>query len=162
MGGGRFGPIFAGDIRRQRVNRMRGFGHWRSHPDEIYVTVDGELVYFLRAVDHEDEILESFVTRTRDKAAALTCMKKTLKRQGSPEAITTDGLRSYRATMKDLGNGEKQGVDRRANNRVKNSQLPFRRRERSNDQIQTDEDATKVCERPRQRPQLLRFRTPSR
>ena len=25
----RFGPIFAGDIRRQRVNAMRGFRHWR-------------------------------------------------------------------------------------------------------------------------------------
>ena len=25
----RFGPIFAGDLRRQRVSRMRGFRHWR-------------------------------------------------------------------------------------------------------------------------------------
>lgn len=129
MGGGRFGPIFAGDIRRQRVDRMRGFGHWRSHPDEMYVTVDGELVYLLRAVDHECEILESFVTGTRDKAATLIFMKKTLTRHGSPDAITTDGLRSYRGAMRDLVNEEKQGVDRRANNRVKNGQLPFRRRE---------------------------------
>jgi putative transposase len=41
------------------------------------------------------EILESFVTKTRDKQAALTFMKKALKRDGSPEAFTTDGLRSY-------------------------------------------------------------------
>ncbi|HEX8340679.1 MAG TPA: hypothetical protein VF624_07195, partial [Tepidisphaeraceae bacterium] len=27
----RFGPMFAGDIRRQRVSRMRGFRHWRWH-----------------------------------------------------------------------------------------------------------------------------------
>jgi putative transposase len=25
----RFGPTFAGDIRRQRLSRMRGFRHWR-------------------------------------------------------------------------------------------------------------------------------------
>jgi len=25
----RFGPLFAGEIRRQRVSRMRGFRHWR-------------------------------------------------------------------------------------------------------------------------------------
>ena len=88
---GRFGPLFAGDIRRQRVNRMRGFRHWRWHLDEMYVKLNGEMVYLWRAVDHEGEILESFVTRTRDKAAALTFMKKTLKRHGSPEAIRTDG-----------------------------------------------------------------------
>jgi len=36
----------------------------------------------------------SYVTKPRDKAAALTFMKKALKRHGSPEAITTHGLRS--------------------------------------------------------------------
>ena len=58
-------------------------------------------------------------------------MKKALKRQGSPEAITTDGLRSYRAAMNELGNAGKQEVGRWANNRVENSHLPFRRRERA-------------------------------
>ena len=70
------------------------------------------MVYLWRAVDHEGEILESYVTRTRDKGAALTFMKKALKRHGSPEAITTDGLRSYRAAMNELGNAEKQEVGR--------------------------------------------------
>lgn len=53
-----------------------------------------------RAVDHDREILESFITKTRDKGAALTFKKKALKRHGLPDAITTDGLRSYRAAMK--------------------------------------------------------------
>lgn len=57
-------------------------------------------------------MLESYVTRTRDKVAALAFMKKALKRHGSPEAITTDGLRSYRAAMNDLGNAEKREVGR--------------------------------------------------
>jgi len=76
-------------------------------------------------------VLESYVTKTRDKGAALTFMKKALKRHGSPEAITTDGLRSYKAAMKELGNARKQEVGRWANNRVENSHLPFRRRERA-------------------------------
>ena len=46
------------------------------------------------------------------------------------EAITTDGLRSYGAAMGALGNGAKQEVGRWANDRVENSHLPFRRRER--------------------------------
>jgi len=58
-------------------------------------------------------------------------MKKTLKRHGSPEQIAADGLRSYRAAMNGLGNAEKQEVGRWANNRVENSHLPFRRRERA-------------------------------
>jgi transposase-like protein len=43
------------------------------------VKLNGEMVYLWRAVDHEDEILESYITRTRDKEAALRFMKKTLK-----------------------------------------------------------------------------------
>jgi putative transposase len=110
---------------------MRGFRHWRWHLDEVYVKINGETRHLCRAVDYEGEVLESFVTKTRDKAAALTFMKKALKRHGSPEAITTDGLRSYRAAMNELGNADKQEIGRWANNRVENSHLPFRRRERA-------------------------------
>jgi putative transposase len=127
----RFGPLFAGDIRRQRVSRMRGFRQWRWHLDEVYVKINGEMHYLGRAVDHEGEVLESYVTKSRDKKAAFAFMKKTLKRHGSPEAITTDGLRSYKAAMTELGNEAKQEVGRYANNRCENSHLPFRRRERA-------------------------------
>jgi putative transposase len=127
----RFGPLFASDIRRQRVNAMRGFRHWRWHLDEVYVKINGEMHYLWRAVDHEGEILESFVTKTRDKSAALAFMRKALKRHGNPETINTDGLASYKAAMRDLGNAQKQEIGRWANNRVENSHLPFRRRERA-------------------------------
>ncbi len=127
----RFGPMFAADIRRQRVSRMRSSCHWRWHLDEMYFKLNGEMVYLWRAVDHEGEILESFVTKKRDKDAAFVFMKEALKRHGSPEKITTDGLRSYRAAMNELDNADKQEVRRWANNRVENSHLPFRRRERA-------------------------------
>jgi putative transposase len=58
-------------------------------------------------------------------------MKKALKRHGSPEAITTDGLRSYKAAMDELGNAGKQEIGRWANNRVENYHLSFRQRERA-------------------------------
>ena len=127
----RFGPLFASDIRRHRANQMRGFRHWRWHLDEMYVKLNGEMAYLWRAVDHEGEILESYVTKTRDKKAALRFMKKALRRHGSPASIVTDGLKSYRAAMSDIGNAEKQEVGRHANNRAENSHLPFRRRERA-------------------------------
>ncbi len=127
----RFGPIFAADIRRQRVSRIKGFCHWNWHLDEVYVKINGEMHYLWRAVDQEGEILESFVTKTQDKKAALTFMRKALKRHGSPEAIVTDGLKPYRAAMTVLGNEQKQQIGRHANNRAENSHLPFRRQERA-------------------------------
>src|ERR1700753_2514952 len=45
----RFGPMFAADVRRQRVNRMRSFRHWRWHVDEVFVKVNGERHYLWRA-----------------------------------------------------------------------------------------------------------------
>ena len=92
--------MFAADIRCQRVSAMRGFRHWRWHLDEVFVKINGETHYLWRAVDYEGEILESYVTRTRDKAAALSFMKRTLKRHGAAEAITTDGLKSYGAALR--------------------------------------------------------------
>ncbi len=127
----RFGPIFANDIRRQRVFHMRGFRRWRWHLDEMYVKLNDEMVYVWRAVDHEGEILESYVTKARDKAAALASLKRALKRHGRPEVIVTDGLCSYGAAMADLGNPGKRELGRWLNNRVENSHLPFRRRERA-------------------------------
>ncbi len=127
----RFGPMFAADIRRQRVSRMKGFRQWRWHLDEVFVKINGERHYLWRAVDHEGEILESFVTKKRDKAAALAFLKKALKRHGSAEAIVTDGMRSYPAAMRELGNLERREIGRWLNNRAENSHLPFRRRERA-------------------------------
>jgi len=54
-----FGTLFAADIRRQRINRMRGFRQWRWHVDEVNLKINGEMRYLWRAVDHEGEILES-------------------------------------------------------------------------------------------------------
>lgn len=67
----RFAPMFAGEIRRKRVQAMRSFTHWRWRLDEVFVKINGERHYLWRAVNHEGEILESFVTRTQDKAVAL-------------------------------------------------------------------------------------------
>lgn len=127
----RFGPMFAAEIRKKRVEAMRQCTHWRWHLDEMVVKINGETRYLWRAVDQEGEILESFVTRRRDKTAALKFMKKLMKRHGKAQAVITDGLRSYGAAMKEIGNAEKREVGRHHNNRAENSHLPFRRRERA-------------------------------
>ena len=127
----RFGPMFAADIKRQRISRMRGFRQWRWHVDEVFVKNNGETHYLWRAVDHEGEVLESYVTKKRDKSAALRFFKKALKRYGSVETIVTDGLKSYPAAMREIGNLERREMGRWLNNRAENSHLPIRRRERA-------------------------------
>ena len=127
----RFGPLFTAEIRRRRVNCMRGFRHWRWHFDEVFVKISGERHYLWRAVDHESEILESYVTTKRDKSAALKFLKKTLKRHGRAEVIVTDGLRSYPAAMWKLVNLHSREMGQWKNNRAENSHLPFRRQERA-------------------------------
>ena len=127
----RFGPMFAAEIRKKRVQHMRAYTHWKWRLDEVYVKVGGQMRYLWRAVDHEGEVLESFVTKARDKAAALKFIKKALKRHGRPGAIVTDGLSSYKAAMKEIGNADRREVGRWINNRAENSHLPFRRRERA-------------------------------
>ena len=93
--------------------------------------INGETHYLWRAVDHEGEVLETYVTKRRDRKAALKFFRKLMKRYGSPTVIVTDRLRSYGAAMKVIGNVDKQEVGRWKNNRAENSHLPFRRRERA-------------------------------
>ena len=99
----RFGAVFAAEIRRSRVEAMRAFRHRRWHLDEVFVKINGEKHYLWRAVDHEGEPLESFVTKRRDKKAALKFLKKSLKRHRVTEVIVTDRLASYGAALKALG-----------------------------------------------------------
>ncbi|MCQ0970178.1 IS6 family transposase [Paracoccus sp. TK19116] len=127
----RFGPVFAADIRRKRASRLRAGRQWRWHLDEVFVKVRGRQHYLWRAVDHEGEVLEAFVSKTRDRRAALKFLKKLMKRYGRPEAIVTDRLRSYGAALREMGGSDLQQTARHLNNRAENSHLPFRRRERA-------------------------------
>ena len=127
----RFGPKFASEIRKRRSQSMRCHSNWKWHLDEMFVKINGERFYLWRAVDHEGEVLESYVTKTRDKKAALKFLKKSMRRYGRPNAIVTDKLRSYGAALKEIGNADRQETGRWVNNRAENSHLPFRRRERA-------------------------------
>ena len=110
---------------------MRAYSNWQWHLDEVFVKINGETHYLWRAVDHEGEVLESYVSKRRDRKAALKFLKKAMKRYGQPEVVVTDKLRSYGAAMKVIGNADRQETGRWVNNRAENSHLPFRRRERA-------------------------------
>ena len=86
--------MFAKEIRNKRMRPAQNYSNWRWHLDELFVKINGELHCLWRAVDHEGEILESFVSKRRDRKAALKFLKETMKRYGQPHMIETDRLRS--------------------------------------------------------------------
>ena len=105
--------------------------HTTWHLDEVYLKIDGRLVYLWRAVDSEGEVLDVLVQTKRNKAAALKLMRKLLKKYGfAPVNLVTDDLRSYHAAARDLGIAHRHRTGRWRNNRAENSHQPTRRRER--------------------------------
>ena len=67
---------------------------WRWHLDEVFVRINGDTHYPWRAVDHEGEVLETFVTKNRNRKAALKFLKNAMKRYGNPQEVVTDAFKN--------------------------------------------------------------------
>ena len=121
-----FGPMIAAHLRKRRPKP-----HATWHLDEVYLKIDGRMVYLWRAVDAEGEVLDVLVQSKRNKHAALKLMRKLLKKYAFvPERFVTDDLRSYGAAARALGLERLHERGRWRNNRAENSHQPTRRRER--------------------------------
>ena len=134
----KFGPLIAANLRRRRGPPT---GRW--HLDEMVVKIGGKRMYLWRAVDDEGEVLDVLVQKRRNKEAALNLLRKLLRNQGiHPETITTDKLASYRAAAKILGLASRHRPGgMRENNRVENSHLAIRRRERKQQKFKSQGSA---------------------
>lgn len=44
--------------------------------DEVFVKINGEMHYLWRAMDHEGEVLESYVSKRWNRKAALRFLRK--------------------------------------------------------------------------------------
>ena len=96
----RFGAKFAKEIRKKRVGQHL---NWRWHLDEVFVKINGKKFLLWRAVNHEGEVLEAFVSKRRCKRTVLKFIKKLMKRNGNTHEIVTDKLASYGAALNVLG-----------------------------------------------------------
>jgi putative transposase len=67
--------MIAADLRKRRPRP-----HTTWHLDEVYLKIDGRMVYLWRAVDTEGEVLDVLVQSRRNKRAALKLMRKLLKK----------------------------------------------------------------------------------
>jgi putative transposase len=104
-----FGPMVAADLRKRRPKP-----HTTWHLDEVYLKIDGRMVYLWRAVYAEGEVLDVLVQTRRNKRAALKLMRKLLKKYGFvPDKLVTDELRSYAAAASHLGIAKRATIERR-------------------------------------------------
>ena len=72
-----FGPLIAAALRKRRPKP-----HTTWHLDEVYLKIDGRIIYLWRAVDAEGEVLDVLVQSKRNKRAALKLMRKLLRKHG--------------------------------------------------------------------------------
>jgi putative transposase len=63
--------MFAAQNREKRSASVQGMAQWRWHLDEVFVRINCEINYRWRAVDHEGEVLDAFVTKRRNRKSAL-------------------------------------------------------------------------------------------
>nr|WP_321395979.1 IS6 family transposase [Emcibacter sp.] len=124
-------PSLASQIDKKRRSFPQQYSSWKWHLDEVFVKIRGELHYLWRAVDHEGEVLDSIVTKKRNRKAALKLLKRLMKRYGRARLIVTDRLKSYKAALREIGCTDKHDTTKGQNNRAENSHLPFRRREQA-------------------------------
>ena len=152
-----FGPMIAADLRKRRPKP-----HTTWHLDEVYLKIDGRMVYLWRAVDAEGEVLDVLVQSKRNKHAALKLMRKLLKKYAFvPERLVTDDLRSYSAAVRELGIERRHERGRWKNNRAENSHQPTRRRERKMQRFKSAGLGAEIPLHARRRLQYLQRPTPS-
>ena len=97
----------------------------------MFVKINAEQYYFWRAIDQEGEVLDVYVSTRRNKTAALTFLRKALRRYGNPDEILTDRCASYAAALRDLNMQSRQITGPYLNNLCELSHQPFRRGERA-------------------------------
>jgi putative transposase len=122
----RFGPKYAARLKKNH----QGYGD-TFFIDEVFIKIDGKQHYLWRAVDQDGEVVDVYLQKRRDGAAAKRFFKRLLKKhRDEPRKIVTDKLRSYGVAHRDLIPDTIHDTSQYANNRAELSHQPTRVRER--------------------------------
>jgi len=138
----RFGDLFAEEIKKRRRKPSR-----RWHLDEMHCKIRGKKHYLWRAVDSDGVVLDVFVSKRRNKNAAITFFKRLLGSYKNPSRITTDRLRTYRSVVRDTFPSATHIRAKWKNNRVENSHIIVRERERKMKRFKSTEQAQRFLDR---------------
>ncbi|MEQ8441329.1 MAG: IS6 family transposase [Alphaproteobacteria bacterium] len=133
----KFGLAFA-----RRMRLRRGGADTRWHIDEVFLKIGGRPFYLWRAVDAEGEVLDVLLQSRRDSAAAKKFLQRTTSRAATqPTEIVSDKWRPTRVVVRSLFPAVSHIIGKRLNNRIENSHLPTRRRERKQQRFKSARSA---------------------
>jgi putative transposase len=122
----RFGPKYAARLKKKH----QGYGD-TYFIDEVFIKIDGKQHYLWRAVDQDGGIVDVYLQKRRDGAAAKRFFKRLMKKHhAEPRKIVTDKLRSYGVAHRELIPDSIHDTSQYANNRAELSHQPTRVRER--------------------------------
>jgi len=109
----RFTPLL---VEAARPCRHAVGGRW--FVDETYVKVAGAWRYVYRAVDAEGQVIDVFVSKRRDTAAATRFFASALRDHGEPEEIATDRSPVLARVIDNVVPDAFHNTEQYANNRV--------------------------------------------
>ncbi len=122
----KFGQADANELRRRR---SRPGDKW--HLDEVFISINGMQHSLWRAVDQDGTVLDILVQSRRDKRAAVTFLRRLLKRLAYvPRVVITDKLASYGAALRAVLPSVEHRRHKGLNNRAEHAHQPTRERER--------------------------------
>lgn len=107
-------PLLAERLRQRRTGKIGR--SW--HADETYIKVNGTWCYLYRAIDREGNLVDVYLSQTRDLAAAKAFFRSAKSvTQVEPDQVTTDGHTSYpKAIANELGEDVKHRTSQYKNN----------------------------------------------
>ena len=95
------------------------------------IQINGKQHYLWRTVDQDGDVVDVFLQKKRDGAAAKRFFKRFLRSHGGePRKIVTDKLRSYGVAHRELIPGTIHSTQQYENNRAEQSHEPTRVRKR--------------------------------
>ena len=110
----KFGLKYAKRLKRRHCSYGDTF-----YFDEVFVRIRGVHYYLWRAVDQDGEVVDVFLQRRRDGAAAKRFFKRLLHARGNePRRIVSDKVRSYGVAHRELIPDTVHDTARYANNRA--------------------------------------------
>ncbi len=121
----RFGRQFATCIRR---DRPKPNDKW--HMEEVLIAISSKKFWLRRAIDADDDVLDTLVQQRRNTKAAKRFLSKLVKQFGSPRVVVTDKLGSYVKLIENLAPSADHRARKGLNNRIENSHRQPRKREK--------------------------------
>src|SRR5262249_47169892 len=150
-------PVLSETLRKHRRGRVGR--SW--YCDETYLRVKGRWTYLYRAIDRDGNLVDVYLSETRDRVAAEAFFQSARTVTGSvPDRVTTDGHDSYPGAIKvELGEAVTHRTNRYLNNHLEQDHRGIKQRTHSMCGFRSFVSAERFCRAYEEVRQFFRARS---